>query len=243
MGVQSIPSVDPANNGTLTGMLKEVLGKFLQNMDDMLPARVISYDRTTGRAQVQPLVMMVTTQGAPISRAPVASIPVLHLGAGGFLLDFPIKPGDLGWIKANDRDISLFEQLFKEIKPNTYRKHSFEDAVFIPDAMKGYTIQSEDADNVVLQSLDGTQRLAIWSDRVKLTSGSSSFTVENSQVIIDTPLLTITGQVNGTGARGTGANITGTVHATVDVTAQTVSLHGHVHINGGGIGDSGPPAT
>ncbi|OWK36891.1 hypothetical protein [Fimbriiglobus ruber] len=41
------PSRNPADNDTLTGLLKLVLTKALQNTADMLPARVIAYDRTT----------------------------------------------------------------------------------------------------------------------------------------------------------------------------------------------------
>jgi hypothetical protein len=220
-----IPSVNPPNYGNLTGVFREVFRKLIQDTDDMLPASVISYDRTTGRAKVQPLIAIIKTDNSQIIRAPIASIPVLHLGGGGFVLDFPLNPGDLGWIKANDRDISIFLQQYDQSRPNTYRSHDFSDAVFIPDVMKGYTINEEDAGNVVLQTLDGTQRVSIWPDRIKITS--------NNEVIIDAPDANFTGRITAQGV----------IHSADDVTARTVSLHGHVHINGGGTGDSGPPAT
>ncbi|MHC5541898.1 Gp138 family membrane-puncturing spike protein, partial [Singulisphaera rosea] len=55
------PSRNPADNDTLTGVLKLAFTKFLQKTDDMLPARVIAYNRATNRAQVQPLISVVTT--------------------------------------------------------------------------------------------------------------------------------------------------------------------------------------
>lgn len=237
------PSTNPSNLGSMPGMMREVLNKFLQNIDDMLPAKVISYNRTSGRAQVQALVKVLKTDGTAISRAPVASVPVMHLGGGGFMLDFNLNPGDLGWIKANDRDISLFLQHFAEQPPNTLRKHDFSDALFIPDIMHGYTFNSEDATNAVLQSLDGTQRFAVWADRVKMTSGSCSITVTNAGITIDAPLTTFTGAVAGNSSRATSdAAFNGTIHATVDVTAQTVSLHGHVHSGvQSGSSDTGVP--
>lgn len=185
------PSSDPANRYDLVGTVRLVLTKFLQSVDDMLPAVVISYDRATNQAQVQPLIALVTTDDKQVQRAQVASIPVLQIGGGGFVLSFPIRPGDLGWIKANDRDISLFKQVLANASPNTARKHSFEDAMFIPDTMKrSVIINSEDAENVVLQSIDGTQRVSIWPGKIKITASAielvSSTLTHNGKNIGDT---------------------------------------------------------
>ncbi len=93
------------------------------------------------------------------------------MGSHAGVISFPLQAGDLGWIKANDRDISLFLQHLRNSAPNTARLHSFEDSMFFPDSMfRSVTIDPEDADNVVLQSLDGTQRVSIWPDKVKITA-------------------------------------------------------------------------
>lgn len=171
------PSRDPADDGTFLGTLNQVLKKHLQGVDDMLPARVVSYDRATNRAQVLPLVRILTTDGRQLNRAQIASVPVVQLGGGNAVLSFNLAPGDLGWIKANDRDISIFLQSYEASAPNTLRLHSFQDAVFVPDVMTGYTINAEDEGNAVLQTLDGSVRVALWPDRVKLTAGAVSCTV------------------------------------------------------------------
>ncbi|OWK37005.1 Gp138 family membrane-puncturing spike protein [Fimbriiglobus ruber] len=151
------PSRNPADNDTLTGLLKLVLTKALQNTADMLPARVIAYDRTTNCAQVQPLIAVVTTANQVVQRAQVASVPVFQYGGGGFVLSFPVMTGDTGWIKANDRDISLFKQTTAASSPNTARLHDFADAMFFPDTLlNGVTIATEDAANAVLQNFAGT---------------------------------------------------------------------------------------
>lgn len=170
MAKNAEPSRNPADDSTIAGAFRLILDKFLQKTDDMLPAQVISYDRTTGFAEVQPLIMMVSTAGEQVSRAPVASVPVLQIGGGGFILSFPIIAGDLGWIKANDRDISNFTANFSEVRPNTARKHSFSDAMFIPHVMKDFSISSDDAAAVVLQSTDGSVLIALSADRLKLTA-------------------------------------------------------------------------
>lgn len=80
------PSVDPADQDSLLGMLNTCMGKFLQGVDDMLPARVVAFSRGSGgkpdRVQVQPMIHVVATSGQSIARAQIASLPVLNLGGG-----------------------------------------------------------------------------------------------------------------------------------------------------------------
>lgn len=167
------PSRDPANDDSLLGMARQILDKFLMGVDDMLPAVVVAFNRDDPpRVTVRPLIKVLTTDGRQIVRAQVASIPVMQFGGGGMALSFNLRPGDLGWIKANDRDISLFLQSYRDNAPNTLRRHTFQDAVFIPDAMRGVMIAGEDAGNAVLQTLDGSVRISLWPDRVKITAGS-----------------------------------------------------------------------
>lgn len=181
------PSRNTANDGTLYGAISLAITKTLQSTDDMLPARVIAYDRETNRALVQPLIVMLTTANTQLERAQIASIPVLQLGGGGFVLSFPINPGDIGWIKANDRDISNFLQSYLQSPPNTIRQHTFADAMFIPDTMfQSVVINEEDADNVVLQTIDGTCRIAISSGTIKLTAPA---------IVFDSPSVSTTGSL------------------------------------------------
>src|SRR5262249_46348684 len=179
------PSADPADQDSATGMLKVVLRKFLQGTDDMLPARVTAYDRTTNRATVQPLVAMLTTAGVRVERATIASVPVFQYGGGDLLLSFPINVGDLGWIKANDRDISMVLQTWSAGPPNTRRMHSFEDCMFFPDAMRGYSILGEDASAAVLQTKDGSARVSVKAGQVKMTAGASNITITPAGVAIN----------------------------------------------------------
>lgn len=170
------PSIDPADYNTLLGTLRIVLRKHLMSTDDMLPAQIIAYNRTTNRAQVQPLIPVVTTLGVAVTRAQVMSVPVQIPGGGAALQSFNLVKGDLGWIKSNDRDISLFKQSYNQQPPNTKRLHSFEDAIFIPDLMTGYTIVAEDAGNAVFQTKDGTVCLALWPTQFKQTAPNSCIT-------------------------------------------------------------------
>lgn len=176
--------LDPALNGTLIGSITFAFNKLLQNVQNMLPAQIMAYDRTTNRAQVQILINILTADGKQLPRPQVASIPVLVLGGGGFMLSFPLIEGDLGWICANDRDISLFLQSYQQAAPNTTRMHSFSDGIFIPDVMRGYTIAPGDGDNAVLQSTDGTIKISLSTARVTVTAplivGVGNFAVDGN---------------------------------------------------------------
>ncbi len=167
------PSIDPADNGSLAGTLRFVLKKFMQDVDGMLPAKVINYDRDTNRATVQILIQVVGTDGTIVSRPRIASVPVLVLGSGGFMVNFPINVGDYGWIYASDRDISIFLQSYEESQPNTERVKSFSDGMFIPDVMRDYTINAEDEDRMVISSVDGLTRVALGDGVIKATVSDS----------------------------------------------------------------------
>ena len=188
-------SRDPANDDTLLGLMRVVLNKFLQGTDDMLPAMVTAYDRATNKARVQPLIQVMDTEGGVHNRAPLSEVPVLLLGGGTFFVSFNITPGNLGWIKSNDRDISLFLQSFANNRPNTLRLHTFEDAIFIPDIMTGYNINSEDADAMVIQNTTGTVRISLNDQRIKMTAPALEINTTGATSITSSAL-----NINTTGA-------------------------------------------
>lgn len=203
----NIPDIDPTNNESLAGTMQFAFSKLLQNINGMLPAQVLAYDRTANRVQVQLLIAMMTTNGDTVGRPQLASIPVMVFGGGNFMLSFPLKPGDLGWVLANDRDISLFLQSYGENPPNTARTFSFSDGVFIPDVMRNYTIASEDADNFVLGTVDGTIAISVSTTGVK---------VKAPTVTIDGALAATNG-ITITGGGGTPINVTGNMNLTGDI--------------------------
>ena len=237
------PSRDPANDGTILGTLNQVMKKMMQGVDDCLPAQVIAFDRTSNRATVQPLIKVLATNGQTVSRAQIASVPVFQIGAGGFMLNFNLKAGDLGWIKATDRDMSLYLQGCSEQHPNTNRMHSFSDGFFMPQIMQGFTIDGEDAENAVWQTLDGSVRVALWPDKVKITAPevqvvapivsveSQTVTVVADTVTIDAPQTTMTGnlQVDGNITADGDMTAAGTITGTTNVVAGTKQMKTHTH--------------
>jgi len=168
MTTNAPPSQDPAGQDVLTGAMLELYRKLLQSTDDMLPARIVSYDRASNRAQVQIQVLVTTTLRQQIPRGLLASIPVFQFGGGGFFMSFNLQPGDWGWIKASDRDISLVLQAGEAAGAGSKRLHTFSDGLFLPDILRDYTIASEDLSSVVIQSRDGSVKISLNDERIKI---------------------------------------------------------------------------
>jgi hypothetical protein len=206
------PRYEFPNAGGLAGLVNQLKDYIHKNTEDMLPAVIVAYDRATNLATVQPAIHMVTTSGALVGRSSVASIPVLALGGGGFVVNFPLVAGSRGWIKASDRDISLYMQSQNLAAPNSARMHTFSDGLFIPDIVAGFTVAAEDVNNMVIQNLAGTVKVTLSTDTVRLKAAN---------VLLDSE----TTNINGT------LIINGNPYLA------------HVHIDGGGTGDSGPVQT
>lgn len=215
---ENIPSKDPADEGSLGGALRSVFRKLMQGTDGMLPATVVSYDRTANVATVRPLIALLTTSGETVKRAQVAQVPVIALGGGGFVINFPLQAGDRGWIEASDRDISLFLQSGDDAAPNTLRLHSFEDGRFIPDLYAAFDVSEVAGDAMTIQSTNGAVRLELSPAGIKMTA---------PDVTINTDQLTVNGNVVTVGTLTNNG---------VDVG----STHTHTGVQTGG-GTSGPP--
>jgi len=232
------PNINPADNDTLAGVISFAFSQLLRNVDGMLPARVLAYDRTANRVQVELMIAMVSTSGTQVSRAQIANIPVINFGGGGYILNFPLTVGDLGFVLANDRDISLFLQNYSESPPNTYRVKSFSDGVFIPSVLSGYSVTGEDG-NAVLQNLNGTVKLSLSSTAIKMSSGSNSVEVNSTGVVItsaadltlDAPTTTVTGEliVQGLTRMQAGFSCTG-----IATTIYAAYFGGNIYVNGKG---------
>ncbi|MCX8972573.1 hypothetical protein NLN78_03235 [Citrobacter portucalensis] len=206
------PSQKPGQSDSLSGSMDLVLRKFLLDVDDMLPARIVSYDRNANRAQIDILYKVTMTDGSLNPLMAPAEVPVLTIGGGGMCLTFPIKPGDLGWIKASDRDMSLFLQSYEAEPGNTTRLHCFEDGVFIPDVMKDFVVS--DGAAATLQTIDGTTSVAVKPGSIVLTTGSTVVSITESGIESNKPI------------------------KAPQFTDGTINTFGHVHTNpeGGNVG-------
>ena len=170
--VHDMPAYNPGNMGSLEGLLYYLADQINLELESCLPAFIVSYDRAKNTAVVQPAISEVATSGQKINRDKLYNIPVLTLSGGGYFMNFPLQPGDTGWIVANDRDISLFKQNLQESAPNTYQKHRFSDAFFIPDKIKNFTVSGDDLSGLVISNLSGDNKIVLNGSNLNITSGA-----------------------------------------------------------------------
>lgn len=212
----NIVSTDPSNEDSLVGVFNTVLDKFKQSMQTRLPCVVTAVNKAKNSVSVIPLINMVLSDGSSLRRAIIVGVPIQHLSAGGFIIHLPINVGDYGYIRSCDRDISLFKQSFKESIPNTKRKITFEDSIFIPDTINynNYTIDNEDDNNLVIQSFDNSVKISLGLDNIKIKAPTINM---EGNVNID-------GNVATTGTlENNGVNV-GSTHVHIDGSGNTTSV-------------------
>lgn len=186
-GLKSLTTGKPAARKKLVSAIDAMLYRLQVDMENMLPAIVVAYDRDSNMATVRPIIMNVDVNDNRLTRYELSKIPVLSIGGGGFHISFPIKQGDLGWIHASDRDLSLFKQSLQDAAPSNGILHKFGNGMFIPDVFRQYTIDAEDEDAMVIQTTDSKVRISLHNDHIKMTTPVS--------VILDTPLTELSGDL------------------------------------------------
>ena len=235
-----------ANENNLAGQLQSFTAAFVrESLNDCMPAKIVSYDRETNRAVVQPLVMLGTTTGEKVSRARLVEIPVMRLGGGGFFISVPLVEGDTGWIKATDRDLSLIKQAeWQEDWPNTKRMHSFSDAWFIPDRLADWVIDAKNADALVIQSADGSTCIALDNGRVEIDAANMILNgdVEINGDITHDGSMTCTGDISADGDMSASGDISADGDVKADASGAGVALTTHLHTGNLGAPTSPPTA-
>ena len=169
---KTIPAHNPADENTLDGLNNVLIDKISIGIQNVIPAIVQSYDKATNRAVVKPAITGVASQGQKVPKEPYIDIPVLNISGGGFVISFPIKAGDTGWLIACDRNISIFKQNLEESAPNDIRKHKFEDSFFIPDKINNIGVSNPNAFIIS----DGTTSISLSTGAVGITATETTVT-------------------------------------------------------------------
>lgn len=192
---ENSPSRKPGMEDDLSTVFSLGFRKEMLDVDDMLPARVIAWDKDANRAQLEILYLVTMTDGSVNPMLAPAEVPTLVLGGGDLILAWPLKEGDLGWIKSTDRDISLFLQEYNAQPGNTPRIHTFEDAMFIPDVMKDFVMM--DGNAACLQTKDGSTGIAIKSGNILIKVGDNTTVMTASGTTFSKQIIAPNAIING----------------------------------------------
>ena len=165
----------------LVDLMNEQASAVNKAMDNCLPC-VITEVISRKEVTVRPMIKLVDKSGNTIDRAVIEGVPVYSSGAGNILISVPLAVGDLGWLHASDRDISLFLQSHEDSEPPTARMHNFSDAYFEPDIMYNFEVAEEDAAAIVIQNRTGTVKISIDGDRIKMANDDVSIVIDKTSV-------------------------------------------------------------
>lgn len=208
MSENQTPSRRGSDESDLGSVLRGAIRKEMQAQDSMMPVEVVSYNRATNRATVKHLVQMRGSDGEKVDRAQIASIRVMQPGNGAYSMSLPIKPGDKGWILAGDRDISLFQQDVDKVDaPNTDRMHSFQDGLFMPDAMKMGDAPAGEGDRVVIGANGGSAFISFDEAGVYITAGGTRLEITAAGFKVTGPMTTENGALIKNGLKVEGGTV------------------------------------
>lgn len=125
---------------TLAELFETFRTRLMLELETVMPAIVIEYDRNTHIALVQPLMQRVDVEQNKLI-IPQIKVEVRRIYSGGFLIDVPLHPNDTGWVIASERDTSTIKannpnelgQFMGTDAPPTGVAHSYVHGYFIPD--------------------------------------------------------------------------------------------------------------
>lgn len=176
---------------------KTLMGSVIDRISVSMPCQIISYDRDTHVATVQPM-LNYKVKGCNDSVCAPMRIEILRLMAGDFLIDFPIKNGDTGWVFAVDKDCYAVKELSKPALPAGSQINCYKTGFWIPDQWgnnQKLGISSIDEGRLVIMHKSGNQKIAIGVDDIEI-KGTIKVT---GNVTIDGKL-DVSGKITETGA-------------------------------------------
>lgn len=127
------PNEDP----TLQQVIQEAIKTELLDVHTALPARIETYDPSTQKANIQPLLKKKYKATGDANLPVITNVPVQWVSSSGgsAYITLPLKKGDIGIALFSER--SLDKYLSSQggvVSPEDPRTHDISDAFFIPGA-------------------------------------------------------------------------------------------------------------
>ena len=212
------------------------------------PGIIRRYDPATKRAEVQPALRIRIRDAAGErlrDRLPIIDVPVRQTAVGGHMVHQAIQPGDVVLLVFSQRGLEYFKQAWGELSdwPNGALFEE-RDAMAIPWGREdiepvrptGWLIQNEsgetylsvDDDTIRLVTDAGDSSVVVAPDSITVEKGGGRLEVTTSAINLTAPTITLTGNVQTTGALTNNGTNVGSTHR-----------HGGVTI---GTQSTGPPA-
>lgn len=121
----------PTSPNTMTDAIRNAVLYQLLNVHTAMPGKIVSYDFSTKKAQIQPMVDKKYTDGTTEPMPVLNNVPVIFPFAGGASITFPVNPGDFCLVICCERSIDNFLANGQQAAPTDPRKFDLSDGVAI----------------------------------------------------------------------------------------------------------------
>jgi hypothetical protein len=161
---------------TLASVLRSSFITQAEDLHVALPCRVESYDATTQRVSVQPVLKRSFTDEEgerQVERLPVISnCPVQFPQGGGYRLTFPVAVGDTGMLLFSEASLDVWLSEGGEVDPVDDRRFDLSDGVFLPGVRSfANALSDASADHMTMGKEGGLQ---IHIDGASINIGSNN---------------------------------------------------------------------
>ncbi len=142
----------------------------LRKVNTALPGRIESYDASTGKASVQPLLQEKYADGDVLTLPVIPNVPLVFPRTAAASITLPVARGDGVLLLFCQRSLDTWLSVGGIAKPDDIRMHSLSDAIAIPGLVPFSTGGTGFTDLVIQR---GTAQFKIQSGG-KIAFGTSS---------------------------------------------------------------------
>jgi hypothetical protein len=208
----------------LIDVIKGYVNKGVEHLHTAIPGKVIRYDASQQRADIQPLVKERYLDEKVVDYPPILDVPVIFPSAGGGIITFPVEIGDTMLVIFCERSIDKWvrSNTNNTIDPKDTRKHDLSDAVAIPGLYSFQKAKGSDTNDVVIKYSGSSIKLKKSGDIELIPQGLVKI---SGDLLVDGDITT-TGDVTADGL--------------TDISLRT-HVHGGVETGGGTSGPAAPP--
>jgi hypothetical protein len=121
-------------NETLAGTIPGIIQQLLSSVHTAMPGKIESYNRSTFRAKVTPLLKHVTNKNAEIAYQAIEDVPVLVFGGSAGIIDVELQKGDNVILIFMESEIGGWKSSKgdKPVSPEDLSHHEINNAIALP---------------------------------------------------------------------------------------------------------------
>lgn len=204
----------------------------IRNMYASLPVKVIEVNAAglapVGFVDIQPTIPQRLANGQTIPYPVIYNAPYFRLQGGTNAIIIDPQPGDIGVACFASRDMSGTKRQRGMAAAASLRKWSLSDAIYIGGILNNKPLQ------YIYFKDDG---VLVFSHK-KVTVEAPEVTLDaSSKITLDSPLILVTGALQQTGAKGSGAQMKGgltNTGGTISSNGIILDTHAHSGVQAGG---------